>query len=619
MSPKSNYRYSAVLAIALLCPFSTFTSAQDKPEPDPWFTEERERPEVEEETNDEEEETVILRKTRPSALVKKLKKDLLAVPESNLNRRISLLEEIVATAQPEPEDQELLAELRNLKSQAIQAVIAASEDSMPLEAGIERLAPYSQFYRGDPTLVVRLLNSDFTTRLKDRVSSLGRLNMVSELSHIESKINEAGLASIYGTQVQQSVSGATATMIARKWEEATRGQKILPAESYLIGQLLKQNDQKLGLAIDIPANADPQLTQNISRSLERRWGEDFRLTSVDARGANPEFLLKIDVGSIRSSHTTKEKTNESIIPGAIIEEPNPDFLKLVEKYEKAAKIYEAELDTYDARYQYYIESLDDSDYRQAQDDLKRAQEILDATPPPAGPEPSPAYEQAQAHLQIAEATANSVSMPMAIEPQKPYPHHLKILEDLYLVPSTLVISEEKTPYEYTSQELVYKFETEAPISLQSPVLEQIQLQSVVTLNQNRKWTQNLGVDPRDPAVDEGSYSESEYASALDIFGLEFATYCNEELAKLLDSAKKTLSATQQSLELKQVLMLLALEHVTSSGKAPELDEQELSSLAELATDRQTTPAQFRARCLAKLLSKTEFAHLADESKIAQFL
>ncbi|MDQ8186347.1 hypothetical protein [Pelagicoccus sp. SDUM812002] len=617
MFPNQNNRVLAALAIALPFVFPHFSIAQDT-EPDPWFTEEREAPEAGEENSDDE-ETVTLRKTRPAVIVKKLRKELDEVPDIHINRRISLLEEIVTTSKSSPEDQLTLAELRATLEGSLEAITAASSDSMPIEAGIDRLAPYAKYYRADSSLVTRLLNSDFTSRLKERVSSLGRLNMVSELSLIQTKINEAGLASIYGSQVKQSVATAAATRVARRWEELTRGQTTLPAETYLIGQLLKQNDLKLGLAIDLPEDADPSLSRSIERSIASRWGDNFRITDKNERGANPEFVLKIEAGSIQASHTTNEESKQSIIPGAIVEEPNPDFIALVERYEKAAAIYESELDSYDARYQYYIDSLDDTEHRQAQNSLAQAEQKLNNTPPPQGPGESPEYEAARSEFQTAKSIADSISAPVAIEPQKPYPHHLKILDELYLIPSTIIVSEEKTPYEYTVQELNYQFESKASLTLESPVDEQIEAKSVVSLNQNRKWTQNLGVDPRDPSTDGGTYSESEYSSALDVFGLEFGSYCNAELGKLLEAAKSSLLEQNESLELSQVLLLLALENLASPSSAPQLDEEDLSALAKLATETEITATQFRARCLAKLLSKTSFAHLADAEKIAQVL
>ncbi len=620
MSLHKKHRRSVALAITFTCFFTQATFGQEKTEADPWFTEEREAPEaVEEKDKDEDKETVVLRETKPTTIVKKLKKDLNSIPQNNLNQRISLLEEIVSTAKPLEKDQQLLIELKAIRTGALEAISQASQETMPLEVGIERLSPYSKYYRGDSTLIIKLLDSDFTNRLKDRVASLGRLNMVAELSLIETKIDDAGLASVYGTQVQQSVSGATATMIARKWEELTQGQTKLPAESYLIGQLLKQEDQKLLLAIDLPQNADPNLSLNVSRSIERRWGDNFQLTSTDQRTRNPEFILKIDLGRIRSTHTTKENSSQSIIPGEIIEEPNPDFLETVKKYEKAAKAYEVEVDSYEARYQYYIDALDDTEYRQAQDELERADELLSNTPPPTGPEASPQYDAALAYQQTAQATANSISMPTAIEPQKPIPFHLDILEDLYLIPSTIIISEEKTPYEYTEQELAYLFETDAPISLKAPLAGELEVKSTISLNQKRKWTKNIGVDPRDPTVDDGTYSENEYFSALDIFGLEFAAHCNQELSNLLEKATTQLSTTTSAEELDQILLLLALKSVTSDAAQPELNDEELSSLAELAMDKDVTPARFRASCLAKVLSKSEFSHLANEDEIAQAL
>lgn len=600
----------------LLCISLSF--AQDIKEPDPWFTQEHEAPSsVEEPKSDDGKSTIVLKKTNPAAIAKKLKKTLDLVPEGNLSRRISLLEEIVSTVNPSERDIQLLSELKGIKQGALDAINEASQSSSPLVQGIEHLGSYSSYFTADASLLTQLLESDFSDSLSNQISSLSRRGEQVELAAIESAVNEGGLKSIFGSRLKNSMNSASSALIARRWEELARGSAKLPGEAFLVGQLLKQNDKKLGLAIELPAGADPKLTANIGRSIESAWGKSFQLADLESRAYKPEFVLKIDAEDIQISRTTEQKTISSEIPGETIEEPNPEFLKLVERYEKAASAYEAAVSTYDSLYKDYIEKLDDTEYREAQSSLKQADANLKATPPPNGPEPSPAYEAAAAQYQIAQSLANSVSAPSAIEPAKPYPHHLKILDDLYLLPSTIITSEEKSDYEYTEKELTYRFESEAPLTLTSPWLEEVQADSVVALNQKRKWTQTEGTNPRDPRATDGTYSTYEYESALNLFGLEFSSDCAQELGILLEEAKQSLTAARS--DLRQSLLLLSLNAATSSTNSLALDDGELEELAAFAQNPNVSASQFRARCIAAALSKSEFAHLANEDQIAQSL
>lgn len=621
MAHRNRYTQKAKATLCLTTLILSFFNplfAQDEAEPDPWFTEEREAPEIEEETSpNPDEPTVVIRQISPRAIAKKLKKSLELVPEGNLSKRIDLLEEIVSTVKPDPEDQQLLAELKSLKQNAVGAIEIASRASTSITDALAALGKYSTYFTADPTLLVQLLESEFSNRLSDQASSLSRRGEAAELAAIESALASNGLKPIFGSRLKLSVLDATSAMVARRWEELSRNAATLPGEAYLLGQLLKQNDKKLGIAIELPDRADPKLISNISRSIENAWGKDFQIKDPANRMSQPEFILKINADRIDSTHTTSEKTVESEIPGAIVEEPNPDFLELVERYEKAAKTYENAKKSFDARYQQYLDQMDDTDYRLAQADLKAAESNLKATPPPMGPNASPEYEAAQAQFQSAQAMANSISAPSAIPPSQPVPYHLDILDDLYLVPSTLITSEEKTPYEYTEKEITYNFESRAPITLVTPVDSQIAEKSVVTLTQRRSWTKTEGTDPRDPTASDGTYSDFEYQSALDIFGLEFSAHCSQELGKLFESAKSNLAS--KSADLPQALLLVALKNATSSSSQLSLDESELESLATLAQNPNVSAKQFRAHCLAKLLSKTEFANMADEEKIARLL
>ncbi|EDY82203.1 hypothetical protein VDG1235_1823 [Verrucomicrobiia bacterium DG1235] len=613
----------STLAKTVLCAAAplflpTLLLAQEEKTPDPWFTEDRKAPEIEEaQTPDQDAPTAILRKTKPATIAKRLRKSLDLIPEGNLSKRIDLLEEIVSTAKSSPEDLSLLARLKTTKQDAINAIDSASATSHSILDSIENIGAYSNYFNSDPSLLVYLLESDFSQRLSAHVSSLSRRGKGAELAILQSEINNSGLKNIFGYRIKTSVIDATSGMIARRWDELSLNATTLPGEAYLLGRLLEQNDKKLALAIELPPNADPKLTSNIGRSIESAWGKAFKLVDQQARAKQPEFILKIDANRIQSTHTSSEKTVESVIPGAIVEEPNPDFLDLVARYEKAASIYENAVKSYEARYQQYLDSMDDTEYRNAQASLKQAESNLKATPPPTGPGSSPEYDAARAQFQTAQALAFSISAPSAIQPSEPVPYHLDILEELYLVPSTLISSEDKTPYEYVEKSLSYIFESRAPITLESPASEKVAAESLVTFTQNRAWTKTLGANPRDPTADEGTYSESAYNSALDIFGLEFSSHCARELGSLFEKAKTSLQ-TQQN-DLPQTLLYLALKAATSGSDQLAINEAELKSLAELAQKPNLSSSQFRARCIALILAKTEFSNLADEEQIAQFL
>ncbi|MBK1875729.1 hypothetical protein [Pelagicoccus mobilis] len=623
-------RFTRVATVAIgaasLC--LTYTKAAD--DPDPWFTKEHKKHVEEDEKpkrsaipgkEEEKEPTVTIRRTNPSTLVKRMRKELQSVPEANLGKRIALLEQIVYTDRPKEEDIAALEETTELRTNALNAIDTANQPSLSLEDSVKALAPYSQYYLGDSELLVELLKSDFSNRLNDQVSSLSRRNQTTQLALIKTQIDQAGLSKVFGSRIQTSAGEAASSMIAKRWAELLDETTPLPGEAYLVSQLLGHSISKLSLAVEIPANTDPRLSASIVRGLESEWGNEFQLTTLDQREADPEFVLNIDIQNIQSTNTVEERQVGSKIPGAVVEEPNPDFLELVKRYEKAAEAYQSALEHYEILYEDYIEALNNDEYRNAQEDLNQARENLAATPPPVGdnPQQAQAYASAVGQVQTAEAMARSVSQPIAIEPMPPQPHHLKILENIHLVPSTLIISAEETPYEYTEKSLDFVFEAKAPVQLSVPLAQEVNVQSEVSLNQNREWIANEGVSPRDPSVDSGTYSESEYQSALDMFGLEFATSCANELRSLLKSAGHELEAQTNTNSLQDSLLLLSLKTATNDTANLKVGEQELAQLSQLAMDPQTDAKSMRAACLSILLSKTQFAHLADQKRIEQLL
>ncbi len=621
-------RYTVIALAAVSAATSPIHNlyAQEAKEPDPWFTQEHERPSDQDEAKStvlgqkaKDEPTVVLKRNKPAALVRELQKTLAATPDANLQKRIALLEEIVSTAKPKPANIAQLEALRKLRTEAIQAISIAGEETHSLSSSIESLAPYSQYFKGDAALLVELLGSDFATRLSSQASTWGRRGNTVELAQLETQLQNAGLKTIFGDRVSQSVRGATSSMIARRLEDLSNSADQLPGEAYLMARMLKQDSGKLHLAVNLPAGADRRLVSNVSRSIANKWGDHIQITSYDNRTVRPELVLNIDANSITTSNTKKESQVSSYIAGAVVEKENPDFIALSKRYEKAAQAYQADLRSYEARYKDYIDQLDDVEYKQAQNDLRIAKSILKATPPPSGPGAHPEWDAALEKVEFAETLANSISAPMAIKPQEPYPHHLKILDELYLVPSTIIESEEETPYEYTKQDINFTFETSAPVTLEIPLAGDVTTQETVSINQTRKWSKNIGVNPRDPQTTEGTYSEAEYESALDLFGLEFGSTCAQKLGPLLQSAEQKLESQTDGSSLPESLLLLAIQEITNDGEQVELSQSELHTLAEIAKDPNVQPKAFRAKCLATFLAKTRFSHLANENEIEKLL
>ena len=623
------FRAATVAAIggASLCMHST--QASDKKESDPWFTQEHKHPFEEKKQTTESitaggetvEPTVSLTRKSPASLIRRARKELQSVPDSNLGKRITLLQQITNSERPRETELAQLRDLTALRLDALSAINTASQSQTNLSESISALSPYSQYYKGDSNLLVTLLKSEFSTKLDTQVSSLSRRNQATQLAQIKENIHQAGLSPIFGSRIQTSVGQATSSMLARRWAELLDESKPLPGEAFLMSKLLGHDIGKLNVALEIPPTADPRLSNSIARGLQRAWGNNFHFTQIDNREFRPEFILEIDVDRIQSSNTISAREMESTIPGAVVEEPNPDFLDLVERYEKAAENYQVALSHYEVLYDDYIEALNNEEYRDAQQNLQNARETLAITPLPTTPNSvqSREYSAAVAQVQNAEAVANSIPEPMAIEPTPPTPHHHKILEDMHLVPSTIIISAEEAPYVYTEKNIDFAFEAAAPVSLSVPLAKDLSITSKVSLDLDKEWTTNEGVHPRDPAVDSGTYSETEYQSTLDMFGLEFATLCARELNGLITSVKDKWKTQADPNSLEDTLLFLSMKAASSDIAQIGVNERELRELTELALNPQTQPEDFRSACLEILLAKTEFSHLADREKIGQML
>lgn len=593
-------------------------SAQEEDAKDPWFTTSIKM----KSTGDgEDEQSVNLRTKNPNALAKHLRKVLADIPDANLTKRISTLEEIISLVpQKAQAEQEEAKRLRIEKSKTLESIELAGSGKLTIESSIQQLGPYSHYLRGDTSLLFQLLQTPLIDRIDARVRFLGRENDRESLAELDQLITANGLKPILGSRVNYAASDSITDTFLQQWKSLINEETLLPGEAFLLGQLLGNDELKLRVGLAIVSTADPRLVSNITRSMENDWGKKLEFIPTTRRiDAAHDLNLTIETEDILASLYETSSNAESIIPGAVTEEPNPDFLDLVEEFEKAAKGYETSLKNYEMQYDHYLTQFEDDDYNRAQQQLGTAQDRLAATPQTDETgNTTQEYEAARAELQIAQSLANSVSPTTIPEPVKPYPAHLEILEELHLVPSTIITSEEKTPYEYTSKKLEYTFNTHAKLKLEAPIPNIEQSSTEVSLKQLRDWTRNEGIDPRDPIVDEGSFSQGEYNSALDLFSLEFGSRCSKEFKKLITDTAKTIDdATSPGLP--QAVLSIALDYASSNKRPRTLNREELSKLTEKVNTEHMPLNELRATYLSIILHDSPYASLADKESIAAAL
>lgn len=594
-------------------------SADDETAPDPWFSQD-----LSSATQKEEEAHVGgLSHQSPRAIAKQLIASYDVTPEGDLSKRISLLEEAISIQPNKADDlKEQLAELHAIRAEIDQRLDQANANLADLLPSLRELSPYAKYLQGDARLLFKLLESPFAKQLDIHARSLSHNGRYDELKRLQDAIQEAGLTKALGSQVTETANASLARQILRQWQQAAGSFSPLPGETYLVRSLLGLPDARIPLSVEYPQGIDPKLARNISRSIERDWNSVFQIVPSGSHIApKADLILKIEAEPIDTSISNSEKAVASSVPGHVVEEPNPDFMALAKKYQKAADSYEIALRTYEANYQRYIEQFEQGEWDYAQSDLKSAKANFESTPPNSGPNgPSAEYLEAEAQYKSAQALASSISPSSLPEPQKPIPYHHELLEELYLMPSTIVTSEEASPYEYTAENLEYAFSGKARVDLQTRADSTPADGSVVTLKQVRNWTKNLGVHPKDPTVDDGNFSQDNIDSALDIFTLEFGARCSKELVELVKQTVERLGdAAPDSHGLPLTLTRLALESTQPGGPKQSLTQQELAQLAELARTPGLEPHQFRLACLKLIMAKSPFPSLADEKRLAELL
>lgn len=617
MNRCTDIRTSIIALCALLgafLPNATHAQQNENSEESPWKNAHK----MKKAGQDTADGDVNLTAKNPKALLRELRKSYESQSEGNLTKRIGILQEMIAVAPKDTADVAAeLAKLKSLQSGALKAIADASAPGLELETSLKSISSYATYYGSDPSLLIALLESPFAKRLDSKIRELARSGNVDRLVAIDSALSEPSLSRAFGARYREAIDRAYATVVRDRWMESLQARTPIPGEQLLIGQMLQLPEAKLRLALSYEGESDQRLQDAIRRSFERRLGKSFELVDPQVDAAGSELALSVSAKPIQQEVLASETIKNSTVPGRVTETENPEFVDLVAKYEKAAKGYQTALDLYEAEHRRWIESMDNSDWDRAQNDLNSAKIQVQQTNPtlPNG-QTNPEYTAAVETRDTMQAVANSISPVSYPEPVKPYPRHLKILDDLYLIPPTLVSSTEETPYTYTERKLVYRFRDVAKLHMARPNGETLATSYDVELAQERNWIQNVGVEPGDPKVDAGSFSQQELNSSLDIFSLEFASMCAKEVNRLAAQASdRTLAQGIQGKSLDQVFLGLALRQTQESRADLSLDSPTLRSLAQSAYSSEA--ALFRRDCLILVLSNPAFSSLNIPREIAK--
>lgn len=615
---KSKKILLSTLSSALFLAALPYSYSQDE-DSDAWFSKDHEAAAAENaEENDGQDALFTTGRKSSRALYNRLIKNYEAVSQTNLSKRISVLEEAITTAPKHSKDvQAILAELKERKNDVLEAIESAGQSLSSIDDSIQLLSPHAEYFTGDSSLLFQLLNSSFVDRLDRRIRALGRSSDFDEIAEMKKSITNAGLIQVIGNRFNETTSDALTSIIERRWDVSSREFSPLVGEAFLLGRLIQAPQKKLSVQVVYPSGINPKLSANISRSLERNWGNDFQISSSTR---NPDLILEINGQAIETTRNEGASLVASSIPGKVVEEPNPDFMIMVKRYEKAAKSYAVSMDAYEVNYQRYLDDLKEGpEVQEAAGRVEQTENDL------ASALSNPGSSAADINGAMASASEAKVfmsgvtRMPMP-EPRKPIPIHLDILDELYLIPSTIVTSSESTPYEYTTKELDYTFVSEAELALKTSADSNLKVEGSIDLQQKRDWVKNEGIHRSDPTAGPGTFSESELNSALDLFSLSFGTSCSKEFGELLAQANAHLSGSRTaSQNIEQAFLKLSLAAQQSGSTSYALSSNEISELAELARTSSVSASQFRLACLSLIIEKSELAGTISQQDLQGLL
>ena len=602
----------ATLSILSLSHAQSGATSADQ-EPDPWFEESRA---ASEDAEDQKPVRSPSPKRNARALHRKLITQYERIEENNITQRIRILEEAKSIAPNLSKNhQQILADLKHEKTGVLSAIQYASKSSTKIEEGLKALGPYTRYFIGDTTLAIALIDSPLIDKIESRIRILGHRGEFEAIDQLADSIRSSDLNRILAERIDTQVRATLANFVERHWDSSSGAFQALAGEAFLIGCITESEDKKLSVQLDFPHDADQRLKNSIQRSMEHAWSKDFQFGLPDQRSESSDLILKVSLDEIQMERQESATQVSSQILGAITEEPNLEFIAMAEKYEAAAKRYEAEMINYEQLYQLYLEGYDNSNYENAQRDVRQAEQaVKDAGR--FGPVPSELVAQAQ----IAKSIAGSISSNSALKPIEPVPYHQEVLEQLYLIPSTLITEIESIPYQYTSKNIKYVFSSRADLALSSPVDKTIKFNGNAALQQERGWTKNEGVHPKDPSADPGTYSEAGFDSAVDLFRLEFGTSLSEEFGTLLGKVRTPApTALRDREDLETLLLRLSLAARSQDGDPYSLSNDELKELAAMARSPDSSSKEFRLACLDHILRKSGLADSIPVAKLETLL
>ena len=588
-------------------------------EPDPWFEERRT---ASEDVEDRKPAQAPSRKRNARALHRKLIAQYEQIAENDLSERIATLQEAISVAPSLGRRHELtLDELKRIKAGTLDAIEAAGQADISIEKGIETLEGHAEYLLGDPSLSAALQDSVFLDKVGARFRTLGRKGELESIDRIENAFKSSAMYPVVGDRVNTMIRSVLTRIVERRWDSSSRSFQALTSEAFLVGRLTQSEDKKMALHLDFPPDADLRLRSGVQRSVESAWGGRFLVDSSGADRGPSDLVLDVSLGKIQTRKIELQRTVSSSIPGPVTEEPNPDFIAMLDQYKYAAKRYEQALKIYEREYDNFLFHMTDQTYNNAQKDLDRAGSSFAATSSNAwSGGASFEYQTVADAMPTAETLANSLSALSLPEPMPPTPHHHKILEELQLIPSTLLTQGKATRYEYTSTDLMCVFSSSTDIALSSPADETLRLRGEVSLKQERYWMKNEGVHPNDPYAEPGSYTEAGLSSALDLFGLDFGTKLAAEFGELLGQVQTPAPTTLRDREdLEALLLRLSLAARDHNGDPYSLSNDELKELAGMARSPDSGPNKFRLACLDRILRKSGLADSIPTGKLGTLL
>lgn len=558
------------------------------------------------------------KKTSPTAVFNALIKEYERTPEANLTKRIELLAR--ATKTLPDQSSKAAATLESLQQQKREIIteLERAATLSPIEQAIASLAPYRHNFSLDIALNQALLESAFATRIEDLASEAASRDDYESLQSMKDAIQSAGLSNLVLSRIGSLSTDSQNSAILRKWSAALEGQAPLKGERFLIQRALQADEARLGISIQIESKSNKQLAEPMKTSIARQMGDRFTPSSPDLA----DLLIAIDLSDITISEKVTETMKSSIVPGAIDERENPEFVALVAKYEKAAKLYESAMEAYELQFENWINNRQEGgavDFQhmkaQAQSKMESIRVAANTAEPGSG-SPGAAWAEhaaAQAELRAAEGL-EQLSAPQNLpEPVKPAPLHLDILERIYATPSTIVVSKEETPYDYTSQKIDATFNCKGSLAIADASVSPTAKGQFVALSRKRTYTRNLDVNPRDPVVDPGDYSPEAIDSTKDLFLLEFASECAKKIDVLFaEASERYLSIGLESKDPQAVVLALSLKANDERFKLP---EDEIRMLTELARNDAVSPNQLRRECLASV-ARTALASSPDKQSQA---